>query len=340
MSRTQRTAVIVVIVAAGAVLWWMYARHAARVPSTRDAYVGASVVDIAAQVSGPVSRLAVVDNQYVSKGDLLFEIERRPFEIAVASASASVAEADQSVKALADEVGASLANIEAAQAALVLARQNRDRVAPLAADGAVPQQQLDEAESQLRSSQANLEAAAASSAEARDQLGSAGPDNPQIRAAVASYEKALLDLSFTRVTAPADGWITNLQLQEGSFVGAGSPVVTLVEDGSWRVWAYMREDQLERIQAGQPASFELPAYPGRRFEGRVQGIAWGITQGNAAGPGQIPQVSPTVAWVRLAQRFPVRVDVPEPDPAYPLRIGMTATVWIDTTVPPDSGSGE
>ena len=339
MTKTQRLIVVGVLVGVVALLWWRYAEEERRRPSTRDAYVGADVVDIAAQVSGPISSLSIQDNQHVSAGDLLFEIDPGSFQLAVENASANVALTDQSVRAQADVVAEAQANIAGAEAAHRLALSDRNRIAPLAADGAVPQEQLDQAEAQAQETLASLEATRAAFAQARDQLGVLGADNPQIRAAVAAYDQALLNLSYTRVTAPADGWITNLQLREGTYVAAGNPVITLVEDDTWHVWAYMREDEIERIRVGHPVTFELPAYPGRRFEGRVEGIAWGIMQDNMAGPGEIPEVSPTVAWVRLAQRFPVRVRVLDPDPAYPLRIGMTATAWVDTTVPPEDGDG-
>jgi membrane fusion protein (multidrug efflux system) len=339
MSKTQRLVVIGVLVAAAALLAWRYAAEERRRPSTRDAYVGADVVDIAAQVSGPIVNLPIRDNQHVSAGDLLFEIDPAPFQLDVENASANVALTDQSVRAQADVVSEAQANIAGAEAAHRLALSDRDRIAPLAADGAVPQEQLDQADAQAQETLASLEATRAAYAQARDQLGALGADNPEVRAAVAAYDQALLNLSYTRVTAPAGGWITNLQLREGTYVAAGNPVITLVEDDTWHVWAYMREDVIDRIRVGHPVTFELPAYPDRQFKGRVEGIAWGIMQENLAGAGEIPDVSQTVDWVRLAQRFPVRVRVLDPDPAYPLRIGMTATAWIDTTVPPEDGDG-
>lgn len=339
MSKTQRLVVIGVLVIVAGLLGWRYTAEERRRPSTRDAYVDADMVDIAARVSGPLVSVPIRDNQHVSAGDLLFEIDPSTFQLAVENASANVALTDQDVRAQADAVAEAQADIGGAEAAYRLALIERDRIAPLAADGAVAQEELDSAEADVRENLSSLEATRAAYAEARDQLGLLGADNPQVREAVAAYDQALLNLGYTRVTAPADGWITNLQLREGTYVAAGDPVLTLVEDGTWHVWAYMREDQMERVRVGHPVTFELPAYPGRRFKGRVEGIAWAIEQDNTAGPGEIPDVSPTVAWVRLAQRFPVRVRVLDPDPDYPLRIGMTATAWIDTTVPPEDGDG-
>ncbi len=101
---------------------------------------------------------------------------------------------------------------------------------------------------------------------------------------------------------------------------------------SWRVVAYYKETQLKQIRPGQLADVYLPAYPGVRLEGSVQGIGWGIEQqgsDGARGPSGVPTVTPTVDWVRMAQRFPVRITVVDDDPAHPLRKGMRANVRID-----------
>ena len=95
-----------------------------------------------------------------------------------------------------------------------------------------------------------------------------------------------------------------------------------------------RYDSSLRGGPGQPAAVYLPAYPGVRFKGSVQGIGWGVEQQSgdgARGPDGVPSVTPTVDWVRMAQRFPVRITVADDDPEHPLRKGMRATIRIDTT---------
>ena len=104
--------------------------------------------------------------------------------------------------------------------------------------------------------------------------------------------------------------MTDLALSLGSYASVGSPLLSLINSDSWRVEAYYKETQLEHIRPGQPARVYLPAYPDVRFEGRVQGIGWGVEQQNndgAQGSDGVPTVSPTVDWVRMAQRFPVRI---------------------------------
>jgi multidrug efflux system membrane fusion protein len=154
---------------------------------------------------------------------------------------------------------------------------------------------------------------------------------------VAQLENAELQLSYATVGAPVNGLVTDLDLSPGSYASVGSPMLSLVNTDSWRVVAYFKETQLERIRPGQPASVYLPAYRDARFEGSVQGIGWGVEQqggDGARGASGVPSVTPTVDWVRMAQRFPVRITLAGGDPAHPLRKGMRATVRIDTTAEP------
>jgi multidrug resistance efflux pump len=117
-------------------------------------------------------------------------------------------------------------------------------------------------------------------------------------------------------------------------------MLSLVNTDSWRVVAYMKETQLRDIWPGQPTRIFLPAYPGVRFDARVQGIGWGVEQQDSEGelgPDGVPSVDPTVDWVRMAQRFPVRISLVDPDPKHPLRKGMRAAVRIDASADVASG---
>ena len=333
MGKSRRIAIVAFSIAVAALLGALYYRHDVRYPSTDNAYVDADVVEIVAQVSGPLVNLAVSDNQAVEAGDLLFEVD--PFEIAVERAKAEVDKTGQNVSAQSDAVASAEAEFRRAQAALRLAEVQFRRVAPLAKQGAVPYQDFDKAQAQLDAARSGLQNARAQVSRAQNELGEMGADNADARMALAQLESAQLQLSYCRVTAPVNGYVTNLTLSPGSYANAGRPILSLVNTDSWRVVGYLKETQLRQIQAGQPARVYLPAYPGVRFEGRVQGIGWGIQQQDAAtGADGLPSVSPTVDWVRMAQRFPVRITLPDTDPAHPLRKGMRATVRIDTRAEP------
>jgi multidrug resistance efflux pump len=333
MKRGQRNAIIAASVVFAAVLAALVFRHTERYPTTDDAYVDADVVGIVAQVAGPIVKLPVADNQAVRAGELLFEIDPRPFRIEVDQARAELDRTGFDVTALADAVTSAEAGVRYSKAQLRLAETQWRRVEPLSEIGAVPFQDRDKAQASLDGARAGLENATAELAQARANLGEADANNPDIRAAVARLENAELELSYATVAAPVNGYVTDLDLSPGSYASVGSPMLSLVNTDSWRVVAYYKETQLESIRPGQPAAVYLPAYPGVHFEGSVQGIGWGVEQqegDGARGPSGVPSVTPTVDWVRMAQRFPVRITLPDTDPDHPLRKGMRATVRIDT----------
>jgi multidrug resistance efflux pump len=134
------------------------------------------------------------------------------------------------------------------------------------------------------------------------------------------------------VVAPVNGYVTDLTLSPGSYASVGSPMLSLINTDSWRVVVYMKETQLRHIKPQQRSRIYLPAYPEVILEGRVQGIGWGVEQEDGDGAMSsdgVPSVSPTVDWVRMAQRFPVHITLLNLDPAHLLRKGMRATVRID-----------
>lgn len=339
MSRKVRTAVIGAVLVCVVVLTLPMLRHYEDYPTTDDGYTDADIVGIVAQVSGPIVDLPIKDNEPVEAGDLLFRIDPRPFEIAVEQARAQLDQTGQNVLALTDQVTSAEAGVRYAEAALRLAQTQWERVEPLAKVGALPFQDRDKAQASLDGARAGLDTARATLAEARANLGAADAANAEIRAAVAQLERAELDLSYATVPAPVNGYVTDLRVSLGTYAGLGSPMLALVNADSWRIVGYFKETQLARIRPGQPAAVYLPAYPGVEFEGSVQGVGWGVEQqggDGARGPSGLPSVTPTVDWVRMAQRFPVRITVAD-DPEHPLRKGMRATIRIDTTAEETGG---
>jgi multidrug resistance efflux pump len=334
MSRKVRIAIIVGAVVLVAILTLPLLRHYEEYPTTDDGYVDADIVGIVAQAAGPIVDLPIVDNQAVHAGDLLFQIDPRPFQFQVDQVRAQLDQTGQDVTVLTDEVTSAEAGVRYAKAQLRLANVQWQRVEPLSKIGALPYQDRDKAQAAVDGARAGLDNANALLAQARDNLGRADADNPEIRAAVAQLEAAELQLSYATVRAPVNGLVTDLTLSPGTYASVGSPLLSLVDTDSWRVVGYYKETQLARIRAGQPAAVYLPAYPGLRFEGSVQGIGWGVEQqegDGARGPDGVPSVTPTVDWVRMAQRFPVRITIADDDPEHPLRKGMRATIRIDTT---------
>src|SRR5215475_11871683 len=159
----------------------------------------------------------------------------------------------------------------------------------------------------------------------------------QVTSAKANLELAKLNLSYTKLLAPVDGYITNMNTSAGTWVSVGQRLTALVDTNSFWIAAYFKETQLPRIQPGQEARITLMGYHWQPFTGTVRSVGWGIYVQDGSGGGGtdlLPSVNPTIDWIRLPQRFPVRIQVDGETPV-PLRIGQTVSV----TVMPDSQEG-
>ena len=158
----------------------------------------------------------------------------------------------------------------------------------------------------------------------------------QVVSARANLELAQLNLGYTKVVAPVDGYVTNMNTSEGTYVTAGKQLLALVDTDSFWVAGYFKETQLPHIQVGQKAKIVIIGYESQPFAGVVRSIGWGIYVQDGSGSdatGLLPSVSQTIDWVRLPQRFPVRIHV-EGKPPVPLRIGQTVSVAMLPEVEP------
>jgi membrane fusion protein, multidrug efflux system len=165
-------------------------------------------------------------------------------------------------------------------------------------------------------------------ARAQDLLAQIGDVNARIQAVEASVRAAELDVGYCRVTAPFDAYVTNLNIAVGEYARQGQQIFALVDNRAWYVLANFRETYMSSIKPGMQADVYLLSYPGRRFRGVVQGIGWANKPQDGATVGVLPEVQQTLNWVRLANRFQVRVRLEEHDAERPFRMGTTAVVTI------------
>jgi multidrug resistance efflux pump len=152
----------------------------------------------------------------------------------------------------------------------------------------------------------------------------------QVASAKANLELAKLNLSYTKLLAPVDGYITNMNTSAGTWVSAGQQLTALVDTNSFWIAAYFKETQLPGIQPGQKARITLMGYRRQPFTGTVRSVGWGIfvqDGSSASATYLLPSVNPTIDWIRLPQRFPVRIQVEGQTPV-PLRIGQTVSVAV------------
>lgn len=330
-SAAGRVGLFVLLLLVGSLAWHVASDLVA--PSTFSGAVSASTTQIAPRAAGQVAEIFVVDNQEVERGQPLFALDPAPFELAVRQAEAAYQQALVGLSASTVNLTGARAQVDQAQANLESALAGAERTRSLFERGIATQAQLDAAELQLASSQSSLEAAQASLEAAQLQVGDDNQPNPQVEAARIQLEQAQLNLAFATVVAPADGVITNLQLNVGQFVNAGAPAMTFIDSEQPWVVVDRRENQLANVETGDPVSLIFDAVPGRTFKGQVRGIAWGIDPGRMAANG-LPQNQPSTRWFEPARTIPVQIELAQ-DEAWPenVRAGSKAGALIFATDP-------
>jgi len=378
-------------VVAGAVLALLVAVALTDIyPRTDDASVRANFIGVIPEVNGLLVQLPVKDNAYVKKGDLLFEIDPRPYEYAlhqalsdqealeqqiideerriaaehsaVEAAQAGVHQSSTGIKTAGSSVDVAKATVvrskaalDAAAAQLKLAKNNLNRIEPLLAKQYVTVEQVDETRTALNVAQGNFDEAQAALAEAQAQetqsvlrreeadalaaesqarLGQAIHTVDTVEtlkserpAKAAKVDSARLDLERTRVVAPFDGYVTNLNISVGAYAHPGSSLFTFIDTRTWYVIANYRESKLKHIHIGSHVDVYLMGHPDRKFNGIVDGIGFGVFPEDGAVSDGLPNIDRTLNWVHLSSRFPVRIRVTDPDPVL-FRIGSTAVTIV------------
>lgn len=323
---TKSTKFTIAALAVCIVAGFLYWRHEIRYPSTEDAYIDAHVIQIAPQITGDVDQVSVHNQQHVTKNQLLFTIDDKPFQIAYEKAEATLSNTQEAVQALRASLGAADGKLAQANAELINAEENYQRIHSLTRQGYYAKSGDDIATRQLKVAKAAVMGAKDQLAEINAKLGPHGEGLAQIQAAQTAVDAAKLNLQYTKITAPESGYLAQLKLQHGQTVTAYQPLFSLVSDNHWWANANMKETDLTRIHAGQKATIAVDMYPNHIFQGIVQSIS----AGSGSTFSLLPAENASGNWVKVTQRFPVRVRILNPDSTFPLRVGASCTVTIDT----------
>ena len=317
----------VVFAVAGIVFYLAGGRYV----STDDAYLQAARVEISCNVSGRVVEMDVHDNQPVHAGDLLFQIDPRPFQIAIEDAEARLAGARLSMQGLQAAYHQRQADERAAQNTITYRQDDFNRKKKLEAAGITSRAQLDQAEHDLAVARQALIAANQQTASALADLGgdTAAPmdSRPAVREAQAALDRAKLNYSYTSVRAPLDGIVTKVeQLQVGDYINAVVPLFALVSQKDVWVEANFKETDLTYMHPGQKATFSVDAFPGNTFTGEVQSAS----PGTGASFSLLPPENSSGNWVKVVQRLPVRLSIDPGQANLPLAAGMSVIAEVDT----------
>lgn len=323
--------ILSVVVLLCIVLWRL--DHA---PRTDDAYAYADTVDVVPEVSGKIVALPVRDNQAVKRGELLLQIDPRPYQAALDQARARLDTLDKQIELTQRSVNAQEYNAESVKAAVertrALASQAADtlhRTEPLLAQGYVSAEEVDRARTAQRSAQAEYSAAMLQSQQAAAAVSGVDALVAQRAEVQAEIAVAELKLEYATVRAPFDGRIVSLHTTVGQFASALKPVFTLIDTRHWYVVANFRETDLKDVRSGTRATVYLMSDSGKRFDGVVDSVGYGVLpqDGGVILEG-LPRVERSINWVHVSQRFPVKIAVRDPDPAL-FRIGTSAVATLE-----------
>ena len=333
---TSRRRLISLAIMALATALAVYALHESAVrPTTSDSSIDADVVHIAAAVGGRVIQIAVSENTRVAKGDLLFQIDPVPYQLAVAQAEADLriaeAQLETQRRVLSTQRSAATIAGDETRNALEnhgLAKRTAERLRPLAASGYVPKQQLDQAEVAERDTATALVQAQERQAAAVKAIDTEAAAEATVSARRAALAIAQRGLNNTTVRAPHNGLVVGLTISSGEMVAPAQSLFTLINTDEWFAVANFREPDLSVIAIGDCATVFSMIDRTIPIKGAVQGTGWGVVDQDRINlPRSVPYVERSLNWVRVAQRFPVRVRLENPPPQL-MRLGASAVVEV------------
>lgn len=334
-SRTVGTMVSLAIIVGAIALGSYVFRLVERQPSSDDATIDADLVHVAAAVGGRIVAIPVAENDHVTRGELLFQIDPVPYRLAVDQAEANLAlaqarlETQRRIVATQASVAAvAVEQVRRAETNLDLANRTVERLRPLAAKGYVPQLQFDQAQTAQRDAATSLVQALQQKSAAAQAIDTEAGAEAAVQAQRAALAIAQSSLDDTSVRASQSGYVAGLSVLPGEMIAPAQTLFTLVTDTTWSAVANFREMDLRLISIGECATVYSMIDRRRPIRGTVQGIGAGVLNTDLLNlPRSLPYVQRSVNWVRVAQRFPVRVRLDNPPPEL-VRSSASAIVEI------------
>ena len=338
------TAFVIVAGIVGLIAWLLSRGY----ENTDDAFIDGHIIQVSPRISAEVVAVHFEDNQEVSKGELLVELDPRDYRVAVEKARAQLIQAQAQVRQAQAQEAQADAQIAQAQAQLSeqtaqfdIAGINFNRDSSLYQQDvkAIAKQDVDTTKSTLAAAQATLDAARANVEAARATAeadeSAVGSAQAAVVVAQSAVDNALLELSYTRITAAEAGRITRKTVEPGNFVTAGQTLFSIVRHDVW-VTANFKETQLTRMKRGQPVRIHVDAYPDRDLKAHVDSFQLG----SGSRFSLLPAENATGNYVKVIQRIPVKILFDEPqDVLMRLAPGMSVEPRVDVTAPGNTDAG-
>lgn len=348
-------AIVILIAALGCTAYWYFI--ASRYVTTDNAYTSVEIAEVTPAVSGIVTRVDVVDTQWVNAGDVLVTLDDTDARLALIQAEADLALAKRRVESyIANDEGlnalvrARMADENRTKAQLVVAQADFERAKldlsrrqDLVKSGSVSGEELSNAQTSFTQAQANLNAAKAAAnqsvatrlstignqkANAALIQGTSVETNPEVLLANARYQQAQVDLARTVIYAPIAGVVAKRQVQVGRKVPVGAPLLTIVPIDQIHIDANFKEGELRDLQIGQTVTVTSDLHGDAVC---YHGLVTGISGGTGSAFSMIPAQNATGNWIKVVQRLPVRIELDPRDlHDHPLQVGLSMTVTIDT----------
>jgi membrane fusion protein (multidrug efflux system) len=323
--------------------------------SNDDAYVDSDKIQVTSKIAERIDRILVDTNQRVHRGQVLVVLDNRNelaalqqaranYDLALANqrtlvqqAQGGVTQAQSGVAAAQAQVAVAAANLPGAQQNYATAQANLLRDESLTATGDIPVEQLDAARATAAAALSQLHAAEHQVAAARAQAQAQGggvttaqgklaqsSDTSEIEAAKAALRLARLNVSYTRIYSPINGYVGEKTAEIGQTVSAGMQILTLIPAHRIYITSFYKETQMGSIRVGEPADIHVDAYPGHTFHGHVISINPASQNTYAL----VPSQQSTANFVKVVQRIPVRISIDDQNPNMPLRPGMSVETYI------------
>ena len=303
------------------ILFWIFTQFFV---FCRDAYVKTDVVQVAPEVSGPILKLEVGDNDRVAANAVLFQIDPEPFQIALHTQQAALALAKADLEKAQRQVGLAESQLAAREATLSDAQKTMERIAELFRGGEDSALTMDNARKAYQVASADVQEAQSGRAVALQEIVVRGAQVAQAQAGVA---KAGFELRKTTVRAPVSGQVAPLKVRLGAYVSSGVVAIAIISSEYWRVVANLPERNLLGLKVGRKVWFSVSSDPWHFRKGTIRSISTGISRSSESIQA-LPYVEPTVDWIRVPRRFPVEIDLGKLQEVQQLYQGADASVII------------